>query len=136
MTVIQEEPTGCGIASVANLVGLPYVDVKARANQIGIFAEDENLFSDTRYVRTLLKEFGVHVAENEVPFSTWESLPDLALLSIKYREEDGRTLWHWVVFKRTRKCPVVLDSAAYLERNERTDFGSMSPKWFIEVVKT
>ncbi|MGL5939279.1 MAG: hypothetical protein ACRC2S_02660 [Waterburya sp.] len=136
MTVIQEEVTGCGIASVANIVELPYADVKAKANSIGIFANDDVLYSSTEYVRRLLKEYDVQVSDTEISFSDWNSLPDLALLSIKYREENGRPFWHWVVFKRVRGKPMVLDSAAYLEKNERTDFDSMQPKWFIEVVKT
>ena len=136
MTIIQEEETGCGIASVANIVERPYAEVKAKANTMGIFAEDEALYSDTEYVRRLLKQYGIQVSNVEVPFSSWASLPDMALLSIKYREENGRSYWHWVVFKRTPEGPVVLDSAAYLEENERTDFHSMQPKWFIEVSKT
>ena len=136
MTIIQEEETGCGIASVANIVERPYAEVKAKANTMGIFAEDEALYSDTEYVHRLLREYGIRASNVEVPFSSWASLPDEALLSIKYREENGRPYWHWVVFKRTPEGPVVLDSAAYLEENERTDFDSMQPKWFIEISKT
>jgi len=57
----------------------------------------------------------------------------MALLAIKYHQEKGHYFWHWVVFKRSAGKPVVLDSAAYLEKNERTDFESIEPKWFIEV---
>ena len=59
----------------------------------------------------------------------------MALLSIKYREEGACCFWHWVVFKREQGIPVVLDSAAYLEENSRTDFQRMNPKWSIEVSK-
>ena len=38
--IIQEQETGCGLASVANLVGRSYAEVKAVANSLGIFAED------------------------------------------------------------------------------------------------
>ena len=134
MTVIQEE-VSCGIASVANIVKRPYAEVKAKANSLGIFADDDVLYSNTEYVRKLLKEYDVQVSGEETPFSSWTSLPDLALLSIKYREENER-LWHWVVFKRISGKPAVLDSAAYLEKNERTDFEQMQPKWFIEVAKS
>ena len=136
MTVIQEEVTGCGIASVANIVELPYAEVKAKANSLGIFADDDVLYSNTEYVRKLLKEYDIQVSGEETPFISWTSLPDLALLSIKYREENERPFWHWVVFKRISGEPVVLDSAAYLEKNERTDFEQMQPKWFIEVAKS
>jgi len=134
MTIIQEDITGCGIASVANIVGQDYDAVKAKANSIGIYTDDDALFSDTDYVRKLLKEYDVQVSSSEIPFSSWESLPDLALLAIKYYEENNRQFWHWVVFKRENGSLVVLDSAAYLDKNERTDFNAMKPKWFIEVL--
>lgn len=131
--VIQEEVTGCGIASVANILGTSYKDMKARANTLGIFADDESLWSDTRYVRTLLNDAGVDVSEFETPFESWNELPDLALLAIKHHEENGRAFWHWVVFKRENGQSAVLDSASYLEENKRLDFNAMTPKWFIEV---
>jgi hypothetical protein len=133
--IIQEETTGCGIASVANIVELPYAVVKDKANSMGIYADDNMLYSDTEYVRNLLKEYGIQISKNEIPFNSWEALPDMALLSIKHHEENGRPFWHWVVFKRERGIPTILDSAAYLEGNERTDFQDMEPKWFIEVSK-
>ena len=134
--VIQEEKTGCGIASVANIVNLPYTDVKKKANSLGIFAEDKTLYSDTGYVRRLLNEYEVETSNKEVPFTSWDKLPDLALLSIKYHEEDGVPFWHWVVFKRINGNPVVLDSASYLNENKRLYFDVMEPKWYIEAVKT
>ncbi|MDP2549288.1 hypothetical protein [Oceanobacter sp. 4_MG-2023] len=133
--IIQEEKTGCGIASVANIVGLPYTEVKAKANSIGIYADDDKLYSDTEYVRSLLNEYGVKTASVETPFESWGELPNLALLAIKYHEENGRPFWHWVVFERSLEESKVLDSAAYLTENIRTDFQTMEPKWFIEVTK-
>jgi hypothetical protein len=131
--VIQEETTGCGIASVANIVGRSYSEMKAIANNLGIFASDRSLWSDTQYVRRMLAEEGFQTSESEVPFSSWASLPDLALLSIKHHQEEGRAYWHWVVFKRENGQGVVLDSASYLPSNIRTDFDVMHPKWYIVV---
>jgi ribonuclease HI len=134
--IIQEETTGCGIASVANIVDQSYAEVKAKANAMNIFANDNTLYSDTQYVRNLLRKYDVQVSNNEIPFKSWEALPDIALLSIKYHEENGLFFWHWVVFKREQGASVVLDSAAYLKENKRIDFQNMKPKWFIEVSKT
>ena len=80
VTIIQEEETGCGIASVANIVERPYAEVKAKANTMGIFAEDEALYSDTEYVRRLLREYGIRASNVEVPFSSWASLPDIGFV--------------------------------------------------------
>jgi hypothetical protein len=131
--IIQEETTGCGIASVANILGKSYLEMKQIANKMGIYATDKTLWSDTHYVRRMLAKFGVNTSEEEHPFSTWDNLPDLALLSIKHHYEDGKNFWHWVVFTRAYGKAAVLDSASYLLQNIRTDFGEMQPKWFIEV---
>lgn len=131
--VIQEEVSGCGIASVANILGKTYPEMKAIANGLGIHAEDQALWSDTRYVRRLLEQAGVEASPDEVPFESWQALPDLALLSIKHHQENGRNFWHWVVFRRVDGEAFVLDSASYLPSNIRTDFATMQPKWFIEV---
>lgn len=131
--VVQEETTGCGIASAANILGKTYSEMKRVANAMGIHASDESLWSDTRYVRRILSGADVEISPDETPFESWNALPDLALLSIKHHREGGRNFWHWVVFKRIDGQPFVLDSASYLPSNIRTDFDAMQPKWFIEV---
>lgn len=131
--VIQEESTGCGIASVANILGKTYAEMRNIAGAMGIHASDKSLWSDTQYVRRMLSSAGFETSIDEVSFESWDTLPDLALLSIKNYQEDGKNFWHWVVFKRLDGRPVVLDSASYLSSNVRTDLDSMQPKWFIEV---
>lgn len=131
--VRQEEPTGCGLASVAMMSGRTYQQVKEFANSLGIFAEDSRLYSDTGYVRRLLAKYGIRVSGEETPFTTWNALPNKALLAIKYRIEDGQPSWHWVVFCGEHGASVVLDPAPYLSNNQRTDFEDMQPKWFIEI---
>lgn len=132
-SVRQEEATGCGIASVANILGKTYSEMKNMANAMGIYAEDKSLWSDTQHVRRMLSSADIKTSEGEIPFESWDALPDLALLSIKYHQEDEKEFWHWVVFKRIEGQPFVLDSAAYLSSNVRQDFEAMQPKWFIEV---
>ena len=131
--VIQEETSGCGIAAVANILGKTYLEIKAIANAMGIYAEDQSLWSDTQYVRQMLSRSGVETSADEIPFEAWDKLPDLALLAIKYHQENGKNFWHWVVFKRDNGQAVVLDSASYLPWNTRNDFDAMQPKWFIAV---
>ena len=132
-TVVQLERTGCGIASVAVLAGVSYAQAKRVANRLGIFADDSKLWSETGYVRRLLTEYGIRPARTEVPFTSWEALPDLALLAVKWHKERDRAFWHWVVFWRGPCGPVVLDSKRVLRRHARTNFGRMKPKWFIPV---
>jgi len=131
--VVQLERTGCGIASVAVLAGVSYREAQRVANRLGIFAGDPMLWSETHHVRRLLKEYGVRLASAKVLFTSWEALPDLALLAVKWHKERDRTCWHWVVFRQGPHGPVVLDSKRALRRYVRTDFGRMKPKWFIPV---
>ncbi len=131
--VIQEEATGCGIASAANILGLSYAEVQAKANSLGIYATDEALFSDTAYMRRLLDTYGVTTSADETVFTSWNALPDTALLAIKHHYENGKPFWHWVVFNRTQAGGIVLDSAAYLDNNEITDFSAIKPEWYITV---
>ncbi len=131
--VVQLERTGCGIASIAAIAGLSYRRAKSIASSLGIHAEDDALWSDTSHVRRLLRHFGFSDNPREFPFRSWSALPDLALLSIKWRLEHGRPCWHWVVFVREGDHAYVLDSKKGLRKNRRTDFGRMKPKWFIPV---
>jgi hypothetical protein len=132
--VIQLEPTGCGIASVAAIAGLSYSQVKAIARSLDISAQDERLWSETTHVRKLLEHLGATPTRSERLFRSWEWLPGLALLSIKWHLEKGRPFWHWVVFVRDERGARVLDPKKSLRRHVRTDFGRMKPKWYIPIV--
>ncbi len=132
--VVQLEPTGCGIASVTAIAGLSYAQAKAIAASLDISAQDERLWSETAHVRKLLQHLGVKAGPSEHPFRSWESLPDLAILSIKWHLEKGRPFWHWVVFVRDDRGARVLDPKKGLRRHVRTDFGRIKPKWFIPIV--
>jgi hypothetical protein len=131
--VVQLERTGCGIASVAALADVSYREMRRVASRLGIFAEDSKLWSETGYVRRLLAEYGIRSARTEIPFTSWEALPDRALLAVKWHKEQNRTCWHWVVFWRGPRGPVVLDSKRTLRRHVRTDFSRIKPKWFISI---
>jgi hypothetical protein len=131
--VVQLERTGCGIASVAALAGVSYRQAQHVANRLGIFSGDPTLWSETHHVRRLLMQYGIRPASTEVPFTSWEALPDRALLAVKWHRERDRAFWHWVVFWRRPHGPVVLDSKRALRHHVRTDFGRMKPKWFIPI---
>ncbi|MGV0999262.1 MAG: hypothetical protein ACOYBQ_08050 [Fluviibacter sp.] len=95
--VIQDEVTGCGIAAVAHILGKSYPEMKGIANEMGIYASDKKLWSDTQYVRRLLSNEGVDTSNKEDSFTSWDELPKLDLLSIKHHQEGGKNFWHWVV---------------------------------------
>lgn len=131
--VIQEEVTGCGIAASAAIAGISYAEAKAVANESGIFADDQSLWSKIEPVQQLLKQLGFQTAKSTSPFSSWEALPDLALLAIKWHEEKGLPFWHWTVFVRDTSSCYVLDSKKVLKQHVRKDFGRIKPKWYLKV---
>ena len=131
--VIQEEKTGCAIASAAALRKISYNEAKKVANSLGIYAEDSALWSQTEYICRLFNKLEIGVNNVQTPFTTWENLPNCALLAIKWHIENGTPYWHWVVFVRELGVEYVLDSKTSLKTNLRKDFGRIKPKWFMEV---
>ena len=131
--VKQEEKTGCGIACFATLAGIDYLTAKNLANKRGIFAEDPKLWSDTDSIRKLCASLNIKISKAHKQFQSWDMLPDLALLAIKWHKEKGIAFWHWSVFVREQKKSYVLDPNMNLKANRRTDFGRIKPKWFMEV---
>ncbi len=132
-SIIQEEPTGCAIASTALLAGVSYKKAKEVANGLGIYADDTALWSETDYIRKLLLHFKIGTNKKETLFTEWNSLPDYALLSIKWHIKKEKPFWHWVVFVRENNEQFVYDSSTRLKTNIRKDFGRIKPKWFIGV---
>ena len=133
--VVQLDRTGCGVAAVAAISSRSCPEMKSIADTIGIFAHDQLLWSNTASVRNLLERVELSANPGEVPFRSRESLPDLALLSIKWHEGKGRPFWDWVVFIREKGRPFVLDSKKGHRTNLRTDFGRMRPRWYIRVAE-
>lgn len=131
--VVQEEVTGCGIASSAAIAGVSYEEAKKVANGMGIYADDQSLWSSPQHVRNLLAKFGIETDQRETPFENWESLPECALISTKWHLEKGRPFWHWAVFVREGNEQYVLDSKKSLKTNVRKDLGRIKPKWYIKV---
>lgn len=130
--VIQQDVTGYGIACVAAVAGATYAEVRSVAQRLSICVDDRRLWSDTRYIRALLRHYHL-VASSRQPFRDWMALPDVALLALKWRIELDCAVWHWAVFVRQPAGPVVLDSKRGLRTNRRTDFGRMKPKWFLDI---
>lgn len=131
--VVQLEQTGCGIASVATLAGVSYTAVKRVASQMGISVTDSRLWSETTHVRRLLRQFQLHASSRPTSFVSWDTLPNQALLAIKWHHVKNRAFWHWVVFARDADGAYVLDSKKTLKHHVRKDLWCMKPRWFIEV---
>ncbi|MFT6558988.1 MAG: hypothetical protein ACJAYR_002867 [Sneathiella sp.] len=82
-------------------MGRPYEQVLVRAEALGIDITNSRLWSETTEARRLLHSYKVQLSADEIPFTNWESLPDRALLAVKWHLELGKPHWHWVVFFRS-----------------------------------
>jgi hypothetical protein len=131
--VIQEDPSGCGIASAAALAGMEYQAMKLIAAGLGVVPEDGALWSSTGPMLKLLSSVGLSLSLPPAPFVDWASLPSPCLLAIKWRVERRGPAWHWVVFCRDHDDAYVLDPKRSLKTNKRRDFGRMKPMWLIAV---
>ena len=131
--VIQQEKTGCAIASSAALSGISYKKAKSIANNLGVYAEDPSLWSETSHIRKILNKLNIKTSKSETTFKSWETLPERALLAIKWHKKKGKPYWHWVVYVREKNTEYVLDSSKLIKNNKRCDFGRIKPKWYIKV---
>src|SRR4051812_30317042 len=96
--VVQQDRTGCALASVAAVAGTSYPSMRKAAADMRILVTDTKLWTSTKPIRRLLTRFGVRAARNEQAFISWEGLPDRALLAIKWHREKTGPAWHWAVF--------------------------------------
>ncbi len=131
--VLQQEKTGCGIACAATLASITYAKAKTEAGKLGITADDQRLWSDTKHMRALLGHLGILTETRQQKFTRWDALPDIALLAINWHLVNQVPFWHWTVFIRDRQGMAVLDPKRELKNNYRTDLGHIKPKWFIKV---
>lgn len=132
--VVQLDVTGCGIACVAALTGQTYLQARAIASRLGISVDDPALWSGTDCVRRMLLHCNIRLLPRRMPFRSWDALPDVALLAIKWHLELGKPFWHWVVFVREHGEAFVLDSRRALKTHRRTDFGRIKPRWYMKLV--
>jgi len=70
--VLQQEKTGCAIASSAALAGISYKKAKSIANGLGVYADDATLWSETNHIRKILKKLNIKISKTETPFKNWE----------------------------------------------------------------
>jgi hypothetical protein len=92
--VVRMDRTSCAIACVAEMMGMSHSDMKSLARSIGVTPEDNALWTSTLPIRRLLAYGGLQAGPEELPFTLWERLPDWALLSIRWKIQDGNPSWH------------------------------------------
>jgi len=131
--VVQQDITGCGLACIAMLADTGYSRIKEVAMELFKLHSNDELYTTAPDLRKLGQEFNLDVGGRRRRFKDFQSLPELAILAINYREAENT--WHWVVFCRTADEEFVLDPNKAIKSEHRSDFGQMEKKarWFMSV---
>ena len=107
--VLQEDPSGCGIACLAIILGCSYSRAKSLA--FGATYPGYDFRTTTKDLVRVLRSQGASVHDRLTRSSgNWSDLPDLCIVKIVEGGCAPRD-WHWVVFARGVRGSVVLDPA-------------------------
>lgn len=127
----QEHYSGCGLACVAMIVGKKYSTIRKTAHDLLNMADDHDLYTNSTHLIQLLSHFEIETSQKKIPFTSWEKLPEKAIVAINHNKESD--IWHWVVFQKNQHGTWVLDPKPTIKSDRRTDFNRMKPKWYIAV---
>jgi ABC-type bacteriocin/lantibiotic exporter with double-glycine peptidase domain len=134
--VLQEDPTGCGIACLAMLAGLSYKEVKAICQALPKFQELGHFYTRPEDLRSIAVAIGVTLSKRYLNFTGWDRVADLAIVAINYKIKPEGASWHWVIFSRVGEQAFVVDPDKSIVIPKRLDFSNIKAKWFIPVVST
>lgn len=96
-TVLQEHPTGCGVACVAMLAGVPYAQAEAAMREIGLWGPR----SRGRYTRYRDLVAGLERLGIPCRAARCRDLEAIATAAIVGVRTGSRRHFHWVVARRT-----------------------------------
>lgn len=129
--VIQKDASGCGIACVAMVAGVPYDRVMKVAASLSLFKGRKGFYTFPSELVALLAAFGIKSRFRWHPWR-WSTLTSLSIAGIHYRESDRS--WHWVVYVPDPQGGYVLDSRKRIHTERRRDFDRMTPfRYRVEV---
>lgn len=130
--IVQEDPTGCGLACVAMLSNTTYKKVRKAALEIDLL-KGRTLYTSAKDLHNLAKKFDLSLGQRRRKFKSFDALPDTAILAINYRPKTGS--WHWVVYHRNSKDEYVIDPMRTVKTDKRKDFKRLQnkTKWWVEV---
>lgn len=129
--IVQNDPTGCGIACVAMLSEKSYQKVKSELLESSKFSKKRTFYTDDNDLRKLSSKFGISLGRLR-QFRTWSEIPDKSIVAINYKKNDEDPEWHWVVFRRINNEEFVFDPKKAIKKVKRTDFGRMKAKWYLK----
>lgn len=139
--ILQEDPTGCGIACAAMVSGVSYAQAKQRAIELGIVEVKPPHRTQSATLTKLLEDLGVRCKKGR-RLSHWSSLTTMSIVGINYKEKNDTSYWHWVVYVPDDVRGYVpddvrgyvLDPRKIIKTEQRRDFKKMHPHNFIPVV--
>lgn len=117
----QEHRTGCGIACVAMIADVSYLEVLEIARQKFRWLDTRRTFyTSSKQLQELLCAFKIKAQKGRA-IRKWSSLPEMAIVGINHNKKSDT--WHWVIFRRDADVMYVHDPQS--KHGTRTDFGRM-----------
>lgn len=130
--VVQEDPTGCGLACVAMVAGETYTEIRRLAieylgvDPVGPFYTD---LDDLRY---MLNWYGYGVLRS----TSFKSYTPISPISIMGIERNGSGVEdHWVVHVKCGLDRYVLDPAPGVKSEQRRDWWRLHPVSYANIIK-
>ncbi len=138
--VPQETRHDCQLAAVATITGKSLAEVWAAANSFGV-PNIGTYYISEELLSKLFLNLGGLVASVWKPFTSFDALPDVALLWVDARPEDPENTGRAVVFHHVRAIPDKWSSFSYLidvgQRDPAqqvvADYGRFVPVYYMSV---
>lgn len=97
--VRQEFSTSCGVAVVAMFARVSHREAMSIMFPHATTADYRTWLRD---LKRALDHFGVTYASRWHRFRSWEEIPTTSLVKVRWRNGDGATGAHWVIFQRRK----------------------------------
>ncbi len=128
--VIQEEPTGCGLACVAMVAGVSYAEVRNFAVEHMGFGTIGPFYTDLDDLRYMLDWYGYRLLR-WTPFKSYDSVSPLCVLEI---ERPG-AYNHWVLLVKCGLDMYVLDPFPDVKTEQRRDWWRLRPVSYANIIR-
>lgn len=116
--VRQRERSDCGVACLAMVASIDYVEALATFERLGYGAKKPRLSSNFAELTAALRHHGL--TPRMTRWRGWESFSGLGILKTRAARRPNRGQWHWVVAEAHAACGyLVRDPACPLAALER-----------------
>ncbi|MBI9080607.1 MAG: hypothetical protein JEY79_12820 [Pseudodesulfovibrio sp.] len=130
--VIQEDPTGCGLACVSMVVSASYAEVRKLAIEHLGFDSVGPFYTDLDDLRYMLDWYGYGLLR-WTPFKSYKPISPVSIMGI---ERNGSGVEdHWVVHVKCGLDRYVFDPSRTVKTVQRRDWWKLRPVSYANIIK-